>query len=171
MCPGHSLFTPQYHLHFSKFFALCKQSKNLVQVFDMKACNIVWCLGAAGVWRLYIYTYIFIYKYTIHTHTHTCILHIQYISFLTIATTAAPAPARAQTNRWKVMSSCGKEKKKENGSKQPLLLTASCHCVDAFKQKDLYWACRVLLYLLSAAQTHLINQLNVFSLQYLLPFN
>lgn len=83
--------TPQFHLRLSNFFLFfLNGGKFRARVWfkSLQRCLVFWCL-----WGLEI------------------------MSCLTIATTAAPAPARAQTNRWKVMSSCGEEKKKENRSK------------------------------------------------------
>ena len=59
---------------------------------------------------------------------------------LTIAITAAPAPARAQMNRWKVMSSCSKNKS------QHILL---------FKH---YWTCQPMkiIYVIVLVNVHLI---------------
>lgn len=50
-----------------------------------------------------------------------------FMSCLTIATTAAPAPARAQTNRWKVMSSCGGQKKKKKTDQRKHHYPSQCH--------------------------------------------
>lgn len=66
-----------------------------------------------------------------------CFWGLEIMSCLTIATTAAPAPARAQTNRWKVMSSCGEEKKRETDQSKHHY-PSQCHASvsTVFKQKD-----------------------------------
>lgn len=62
-------------------------------------------------------------------------VHFVRVFFLTIATTAAPAPARAQTNRWKVMSSCGKENKLGKQIKENIYSNALSQCFDSIHAK------------------------------------